>query len=209
MSSNQGRHPLKKTIAVLFILFLLASPCLAADPLTVTRCIDGDTLQLSNGEKVRLIGVDTPESKNNAKTRRDAKGTGQDIKKITEMGKEAVAFTRKLIEGKQVRLEYDVQKKDKYGRTLAYVFHDTGIREPGFKKDYWLVSTDHEGQRSDFINAELVLAGYAQVMTVPPNMKYQELFVTLQKTAKEKKRGLWASPLIGGSGEGITNDKRK
>jgi endonuclease YncB( thermonuclease family) len=163
-----------------------------ADPLTVTRCIDGDTLQLSNGEKVRLIGVDTPESKNNAKTRRDSKRTGQDIKTITAMGKEAVEFTRKLVEGKQVRLDYDVDKKDRYGRTLAYVYVVSDIPNvvlPHQRDGHY----DVRGEKyyEEFLNATLIWSGYAQVMTVPPNVKYQDLFVKLEKEARDGKRGLW------------------
>ena len=139
------------------------------DALTVTRAVDGDTLQLSNGEKVRLIGVDTPESSNNSKLRRDAKRTGQDAKEIIKMGKEAAAFTRDLVQGKNVRLEFDVQKRDKYGRLLAYAFLEDGT----------------------FVNAEIMKAGYAQVMTIPPNVKYQELFLKLEREARESKRGLW------------------
>jgi len=137
--------------------------------LTVSRAIDGDTLKLSDGERVRLIGIDTPESSNNAKLRRDAKRTAQDAKTIIDMGKKAKEFTRQLVEGKKVRLEFDVQKRDKYSRLLAYVYLEDGT----------------------FVNAEIMKAGYAQVMTVPPNVQYQDLFLRLQREARENKRGLW------------------
>ncbi len=137
--------------------------------LTVQRVIDGDTLKLSNGEKVRLIGIDTPESSSNPKLYRDAKRTGQDVETIKGFGKRATEFTRQLVEGKQVRLEFDVQQRDKYGRLLAYVYLEDGT----------------------FINAEIIKEGYAQVMTVPPNVKYQDLFLKLQGEAMKNKRGLW------------------
>ena len=159
----------RSSLAFLFLLVSL-SVCFASDTYTVSRAIDGDTLKLSNGERVRLIGIDTPEASNNPKTRRDSERTGQDIKEIIAMGKEASAFTRKLVEGKQVRLEYDVQQRDKYGRLLAYVYLEDGT----------------------FVNAEIMKAGYAQVMTIPPNVKYQGLFLSLQKEAREDRRGLWA-----------------
>ncbi len=174
---------MKKAIAFLFFLILLASPCQAANPLTVKRCIDGNTLQLSTGEKVRLIGVDTPEAGYTDKLRRDAKRTGQNAQKIIKMGKEAAEFTRKLVHGKQVGLEYDVQKKDKNGRTLAYVY---------FYSDPRLGYID--GDKSDqtvFLNASIIKAGYAQAVIVPPNVKHQDLFVKLEKEAREAKRGLW------------------
>lgn len=175
---------MKKTIAFLFVFVLLVSPCLASEPLTVTRVIDGNTLKLSNGEKVRLIGVDTPESSYNAKLRSDAKRTGRSAKEIIKIGKQATEFTRKLVLGKQVSLEYDVQPKDPYGRTLAYVsFY---YLDPRLK----YVEGEKEGQ-TIFLNATLIKAGYAQVLTVPPNVKHQDLFVKLEKEAREKGRGLW------------------
>ncbi len=135
----------------------------------VERVVDGDTLKLSNGERVRLIGIDTPESKDNAKLRKDSKRTGQNAKEIIEMGKRAADFTRKLVEGKEVKLEFDVSQRDKYGRLLAYVYLMDGT----------------------FVNAEIMKQGFAQVMTIPPNIKYQDLFLKLQKEARENKRGLW------------------
>jgi micrococcal nuclease len=73
-----------------------------------------------------------------------------------------------LVAGKQVRLKYDVQPKDKYGRTLAYVYVG-----------------------KIFINAKLLEEDYAQVMTIPPNVKHAEYFRTLQRKAQKEKRGLW------------------
>jgi len=78
-----------------------------------TRVIDGDTLVLDGGERVRLIGVDTPE-------------TVHPHKPVEYFGKEASHFTRELCEGKKVRLEYDWQRTDKYHRTLAYVYLPNG-----------------------------------------------------------------------------------
>jgi endonuclease YncB( thermonuclease family) len=78
-----------------------------------TTATDCHTLQLDTGRKVRLIGVDTPETKDPRKP-------------VQHFGQEATAFTQRLIEGKRVRLAYDQQHKDKYGRTLAYVYLDDG-----------------------------------------------------------------------------------
>lgn len=75
----------------------------------------------------------------------------------------------KLLANKKVRLEYDVGKKDKYNRTLAYVYLTDGT----------------------FVNAELVKQGYAMVMTIPPNVKYAEKFVKLERRARKNNRGLW------------------
>ena len=159
------------------------------------RCLDGDTLELSNGETVSLIGADTPEASNNFKLWRDAKVAAQDTKEILEKGQEAAEFTRQLVQGKQVRLEYDVQQKDQYGRTLAYVYilvckNCDVLRS--LKYEYLdMEDPDETHAVCLFLNATLIKAGYAQVVTHPPNVKYQELFLKLEKEAIERKMGLW------------------
>ncbi len=85
-------------------------------------------------------------------------------------GREAAEVNRRLVGGRHVRLELDVRARDRYGRLLAYV---------------WTGDT--------MVNAELVRLGYAQVMTVPPNVRYQKLFVKLQREARDAHRGLWGS----------------
>lgn len=129
--------------------------------LKVTKVVDGDTFWTDGGSakgiKIRLIGVDAPESRNVFK------------KKKGYYGKEAKTYLSNLFEGQSVRLEYDVDSLDQYGRTLAYVYLTDGT----------------------FVNADLVKNGYAMVMTVPPNVKYANEFVKYQKEARENNRGLW------------------
>ncbi len=138
--------------------------------LKVTRVVDGDTFVIENGEKIRLIGIDTPESRINKKLVRDAKKSKQKKEVVKEMGKQAALFTRKLLKDQKVRLEYDVQPRDKYGRILAYAYLEDGR----------------------FVNAEIMKAGFAQTMSIPPNLKYQGLFQDLQKQAREARKGLWS-----------------
>ncbi len=152
-----------------FLLFQTSVPAAAQDRFFVQRVIDGDTFKLTNGERVRLIGVDTPEAKLNDKLKRDAKRTKQDAKTILAQGQKSKEFAKKILEGKRVRLEFDIQPRDRYGRLLAYVYLENGT----------------------FVNAELLKQGYAQLMTIPPNVKYKDLFLKLQKEAREKQRGLW------------------
>lgn len=124
----------------------------------VVRVVDGDTIHVRLGdrvEKVRYIGVNTPEVHGRA-------GGPQ------PGAVEATALNRALVEGRRVRLELDVRERDRYGRLLAYV---------------WVGDV--------LVNAELVRRGYAQVMTVPPNVRYQGLFLRLQRDAREAGRGLW------------------
>ncbi len=94
-------------IPVLILFFLLSTS--HAEIYKVERVIDGDTLLLINGEKVRLIGVNTPETKHPQKP-------------VEYFGKEAHLFTKQMIEGKEARFEFDRQKRDRYRRLLAYVY---------------------------------------------------------------------------------------
>jgi len=86
-------------------------------------------------------------------------------------GRAATAINRELVGGRRVRLELDTQARDRHGRLLAYV---------------WVADT--------MVNAELVRRGFAQVMTIPPNVRHQSMFLKLQREAREAGRGLWAEP---------------
>lgn len=129
--------------------------------LSIKKIVDGDTFWVDDGTekglKIRLIGVDAPESRKTFK------------KEVGFYGKEAKAYLTSLLKGKKVKLEYDVNRTDQYGRTLAYVYLTDG----------------------NFVNADLVKNGYATVMTVPPNVKFAEEFLKLQQEARENERGLW------------------
>lgn len=161
----------KILLPILSILILTTSACgsLANNYHSVKRVIDGDTLELANGEKVRLIGIDAPETHKGKKLYKDSQRTAQDITTITTLGKKSYQFTKELVEGRKVRLEFDVQKYDKYERLLAYVYLPDGT----------------------FVNAEIVKQGYANLLTIPPNVKYADLFRKLYQEARENKRGLW------------------
>jgi len=134
-----------------------------AEPSTevqVVGVVDGDTIEIccvrGKHEKVRYIGVNTPETKHPTKG-------------VEPLGKEAAEANRRLVGGHSIRLEFDVDQRDRNGRLLAYVYLEDGT----------------------FVNAWLVRNGYAQVMTVPPNVRYKELFLRLQREAYQAQRGLW------------------
>lgn len=174
----------------LFVCFSVISAT-AQETYTVERVVDGDTIHLTNGEKVRLIGIDAPESQPNAKAKRDAERSGKDIETINKLGEEATEFLKTILkEGDEVRIELDVQERDKYGRLLAYVYIPIGsawnddelaclverhsgyeyVKRRGIKKDHqWHIN----------INATMIKSGHATLMTVPPNVKYVELFERL------------------------------
>jgi micrococcal nuclease len=124
----------------------------------VTHVVDGDTIRLGE-ERVRLIGVDTPETRK--------PGTP-----VQCFGKKATAFTTKLVAGRKVRLELDVEERDRYGRLLAYVIRvDDGLS----------------------VNAELVRRGYATPLTIPPNVRHADEYARLARQARRADRGLWAA----------------
>lgn len=139
-------------------------------PLTkgiVTRVVDGDTavIKIDNTEyKVRFIGVNTPES----------------TTRIEPYGKEASNYTKSKLTNKTVYLEKDVSETDKYGRLLRYIW-----LEPPTK------ATDSE-IRTKMFNAILVLNGYAQAATYPPDVKYADYFKKYTLEARERNVGLWA-----------------
>jgi len=199
---------MKKILTLLFTL--LIATVSYAQTYTVERVIDGDTLKLTNGERVRLIGIDTPESKPNDKAMRDSKRTGQDIKTITKMGQKATDYIKGLIGYSlpvEVRLDFDVQRKDKYGRLLAYVYSGCYCQWNNDESPCSMEEVpDHEyvilkGSKKDnvwcnFVNATMIKAGYATPMTIPPNVKYADLFKELYEEAREQGRGLWAKGIF-------------
>jgi micrococcal nuclease len=133
----------------------------------VQRVVDGDTFVAGvkgRRERIRVIGVDTPES--------------VDPNRPDEpYGEEASNFAKHHLDGATVRLAGDVEPRDRYGRMLAYVWLEDGT--------FW--------------NALLAAEGYAQQLTIPPNVTYASLFRRLVGEARGHNRGLWAPENQGGS----------
>jgi micrococcal nuclease len=126
----------------------------------VVRVVDGDTIRVNLGgseERVRYIGVDTPE-------------TVKPGTPVQCFGKAASAYNKRLLAGHSVRLVFDAERRDRYGRLLAYVY-----RQP-------------DGL---FVNADLVRRGYAQPLTIPPNVRHAPEFRALARSARHAGRGLW------------------
>ncbi len=170
---------------IFIIIILLLSTTVYAQTYTVERVIDGNSLKLSNGEMVELIGVDAQDVVGIPKHRYS------DDRVWESSGEKTLNFVKGLIEpGDEIRLEFDVQKRDKYGRLLAYVY----VSESAHKilkdgSDVALAPIEL------FLNEMIIKAGYASPMTIPPNVKYADLFKALYKEARENKRGLWKQEL--------------
>jgi micrococcal nuclease len=129
---------------------------------SIKKFVDGDTFWVKDGSKkglkVRLIGVDTPE--NQARF-----GKPEEF-----YGDEASHYTKQKLMNKKVKLVFDKDRFDSFGRTLAYVYIEDGA----------------------FLNASLVENGYAEVMTVKPNNKFETLFNKLEEKAKKYRLGIWS-----------------
>lgn len=128
----------------------------------VVRVVDGDTIKVQFGENVegvRYIGIDTPE-------------TVHPNRPVEPFGPEASAFNKALLSSGEVYLAFDVEKRDHFGRLLAYVY------------------TIHENRRV-FVNLELIRAGLAHARQYPPNVAYSQLLSRAEEQAREEHRGLW------------------
>lgn len=130
---------------------------------TVTRVVDGDTVEVSpevgGTEDVRLIGVDTPE-------------TSASPEGAQPFGERASRFAERRLEGERVTLRFDEERKDDYGRALAYLYRPDG----------------------SMFNRTLLERGYAQVATFPPNTEHMEQFEKAQQRARSEERGIWGLP---------------
>lgn len=187
----------KIIFAVLFIVIAIPVFAVSSEEgkseeiYTVERVIDGNTFELSNGETVQLIGVDAFEVKDNEKARMDSQRLGWDVEEIVEMGKRAAKFVSREIEGKKIRLEFDVQERDQYGRLLAYV----DLYHCGPTCSVW--NAPYGYRRYDdgvyiHLNAFILHKGYAASMTIPPNVAQDDLLKRMYQGARTNKRGLWA-----------------
>lgn len=132
-------------------------PPLDGQAAVVKRVVDGDTLLLKDGRRIRLLGVDTPETK-------------KPDTPVEPFGPEACAFTRDHVEGKPVRLQFDKERVDKYGRVLAFVY-----------RDEW------------FLNEALIREGYGRALTqYPYSESMKRRFRAAEKEARREKRGIWS-----------------
>jgi micrococcal nuclease len=128
------------------------------DRAIIERVVDGDTLVLSDDTRVRLIGIDTPE-------------TVDPRRPVECFGQEASDHAKELLpKGTEVRLVFDVERTDRYGRTLAYVYR---------------ASDDL------FVNLDLARNGYAEQLTVPPNVAHADDFAAAVDEARQARNGLW------------------
>lgn len=153
-----------RTKFTIFLVFLVAHSVLyganvshAVDAFIRVRWVDdGDTVVLADGRRVRYSGINAPE-------------VAHKDSPAQRFGPEARDLNRKLVDQKRVRLEFDQERHDQYGRVLGYVFLRDGT----------------------FVNAELVKRGYAYYVFRRPNTKYDSLLLRLQRKAMAEGAGMW------------------
>ena len=139
----------------------LASPAFLV-PCRLIRVIDGDTIRVEyqgREQSVRYIGIDTPE-------------TVHPSRPVESYGPEASSYNRQLLSSGMVYLSFDLEKRDHYGRLLAYVY------------------SIHENRRV-FVNLELVRAGFARARAYPPNVAYASLYERTADNARTRGVGIW------------------
>jgi micrococcal nuclease len=128
----------------------------------IVRVVDGDTVRVrldGRSEPVRYIGIDTPESQ-------------KPDTPVQCFARRAEAENARLVTRERVRLVFDVERRDRFGRLLAYVYR---VRD------------------GVFVNAALVRGGFARTLTIPPNVRFAERFAALAADARRAGRGLWSA----------------
>jgi len=158
----------------------------------VKRVIDGDTLELIYGQKVRLFGIDCPEA-----------GTKKGIKAF-----DLVKAIMDLSVDNKVVLKYDIEQRDKNGRLLAYVYiysleggfggQTTPLSEEASRliNSFGMYYERVNGRDMLFLNATIIKSGYAKPMNISANVKYNDIFKELYQEARQNKRGLWKESKI-------------
>ena len=146
----------RKSYLIVIIVSLITLGSAHLPYYTVKHVIDGDTILLETDEQVRYLGIDAPE-------------LGHDGEPSQFMAEESRHFNRAAVIKRQVRLEFDQERKDRHGRFLAYVFLEDG----------------------DMVNVLLVRKGLARVFAVKPNLKYFHLLLDSQRAAMRDGIGLW------------------
>ena len=140
--------------------------------------VDGDTIRVRDRGTiypVRLIGVDTPERRENDKAFRDADRSGNDLKVMLAAGEQAADFVRsQLRPNTELELETDIEPRDRYHRVLGYIYLPNG----------------------EMLNELILRAGYARPYTFPPNVRYAERFRVASRIARDESRGLWGSGVL-------------
>ena len=142
---------------VVFLILIVSPGKLPAQTRHTVRWVnDGDTIVLKNGQRIRYIGVNAPE-------------IDHENQKAQPYGYQAKSFNQNLVMSRKIRLRYDIDRYDRYGRELAYIFLEDGT----------------------FVNAKLLRSGMAFYLYRKPNLKYDKILLKAQLKAMDRDKGIW------------------
>ena len=158
------KHTCSLTAAFLILLGGVVFTLHIKPPSTgfVIEVVDGDTIRLKSGALIRYLGLNSPETK--------SRDSGSWVNKESYWGRKAYLINKELVLNKQIRIEYDKKKKDKYKRLLGYVFAG-----------------------DVFVNKNIIQEGLAVIDVRSPNFKYVDLLADSFKNALDKKKGIWSN----------------
>lgn len=149
------------------------TPDPAGAPRPPARAAEARVVAVTDGDTVVLDGIDVGQVDRRTGGRK-SRLVGIDTPEVHGQaecyGREASAFTKRELLGEPVLVDFDVERIDRYDRALVYLWTPDGA----------------------FFNARLAAEGYAQQLTIPPNVRYAELFTRLVREAREASRGLWS-----------------
>ena len=156
------KNILRHSLYFLCIISLLSLTGLARDErlYRVSRVVDGDTIQLEDGRFIRYIGIDTPEVR--------FRIGNKWVYRPQAYALEAQELNERWVGGKSVRLELDIIEKDRYTRTLGYVYVGDVM-----------------------VNELMLKEGMAEILTIPPNVKYIKRFKNAESRARQAQKGIW------------------
>lgn len=152
-------------------------------PARVVRVSDGDTIVVmldNREEKVRLIGIDTPEKYESDKLTRTAREFGLSERAVQALGQQSSDYANGLLQNQRVYLEYDTERTDPYDRVLAYVY---------VKRSDGAFMFGNE--RFEQINLRMVQAGWAEDLTITPNTRYASRYQQATDVAYQQQLGMW------------------
>jgi micrococcal nuclease len=191
-TTGKKSHYLLGMLIVLSWIFGIGIPAFADELSNVERIADGDTIDISRDRRVDLIGIDAPEASHSGKLYEEAKDYHLGIYQVMAMGKSSKLFLRSILQNREVRLEYDEQIRDKKKRQRAFVY----LLLCKNKCEYQPVEGFEYIKLDDgiyiFVNATLLKSGYARLLESEPNPKYRDLFIRLEREAKDQGLGIWA-----------------
>ncbi len=191
---------MKKIFSLSFILFLFLSAPLNyaqipdTDAVTIKQVMDGDTFRLSNGQKMKLAGVNAPELHDTPKLPQEAQRFHKEVWAFRALGDKAEEIAKRFMSAtsNQMYIESATQTFDDQGNLLAYVHLPVTQLEPGMEVDGEVIMRESDGTFHIFLNAYLLKLGLAELSPSSLDAKYETLFKRLEAEAKQSKKGLWS-----------------